>query len=149
MPKTNESEMKNNFETLSLWQEGYLYIKNRMDKKQTDIFQTHLLGQEAICISGKDAAEIFYDTNRFQRHGAAPKRVQKTLTGENTVQGMDGTAHFHRKALFISLTNNEYPKILAGLAAKEWELAAARWETAEEIVLFDEARIILCKIACS
>ncbi len=147
MPKTNLHE-KNIDDTLALLQEGYLYIKNRLDKHKSDLFQTHLLGQEVICISGKEAAEVFYDTARFVRKDAAPKRVQKTLTGENTVQGMDGDAHIRRKSLFMLLTAKQNPKTLADLVAKEWEVVMTRWKTAEKIVLFDEAKVILCKIAC-
>ena len=147
MPKTNPHE-KNIDDTLALLQEGYLYIKNRLDKHKSDLFQTHLLAQKVICISGKKAAEVFYNMARFVRKGAAPKRVQKTLTGENTVQGMDGETHIHRKSLFMLLTTKQHPKTLADLAAKEWEAAITRWETAEKIVLFDEAKVILCKIAC-
>jgi Cytochrome P450 len=148
MQKTNTPHEKDIDETLALSQEGYLYIKNRMDKHKSDLFQTHLLGQEAICITGKEAAEIFYDTERFARSGAAPKRVQKTLTGENAIQGMDGEAHIHRKSLFMSLTANPHPKTLFDLASKEWEAVIPRWETAEKIKLFDEAKAVLCKIAC-
>ncbi len=135
-------------DALALLQEGYLYIKNRLDKHKSDLFQTHLLGQEVICISGKEAAKVFYDTARFARKNAAPKRVQKTLTGENTVQGMDDDAHIHRKSLFMLLTTKQNPKTLADLATKEWEAVISKWGTAEKIVLFDEAKIILCKIAC-
>jgi fatty-acid peroxygenase len=148
MPKTNTPHEKDIDETLALSQEGYLYIKNRMDKHKSDLFQTHLFGQEVICITGKEAAEIFYDTERFTRSGAAPKRVQKTLTGENAIQGMDGEAHLHRKSLFMMLTADPHPKTLADLASEEWEAAIPRWEMAEEINLFDEAKIVLCKIAC-
>lgn len=134
--------------TLALSQEGYLFIKNRTDKYQSDLFETHVLGEKVICISGKDAAKIFYDTERFKRSGAAPKRVQKTLTGENAVQGMDGPPHIHRKSLFMSLTGLPHQKELAELAAKEWQAVIPKWETAKKVVLFDEAKIILCKIAC-
>lgn len=148
MSKNDTPHEKDIDETLALSQEGYLYIKKRMDKHKSDIFRTHLFGQEVICITGKEAAEIFYDTQRFVRSGVAPKRVQKTLTGENAIQGMDGEAHLHRKSLFISLTTNQNPKVLADLANKEWEAVIPRWEAAERINLFDEAKIILCKIAC-
>ncbi len=148
MPKTNTPHERDIDETLALSLEGYLYIKNRMDKHKSDLFQTNLFGKKAICITGKAAAEIFYDTERFVRSGAAPKRVQKTLTGENAVQGMDGEAHLHRKSLFMSLTTNQHPKTLADLAFKEWEAVIPRWAAAEKIKLFDEAKIVLCKTAC-
>lgn len=148
MLKTHTPVEKNMDESLALLQEGYLYIKNRMDKHKTDLFHARLLGQEVICISGKEAAEMFYDTERFARSGAAPKRVQKTLFGENTVQGMDGEAHISRKSLFMSLTTDQHSKTLADLASKEWAAAVPRWESAEKIILFEEAKFILCKIAC-
>lgn len=148
MPKNNTPHEKDLDETLALSHDGYLYIKNRMDKHKSDLFQTHLFGQEAICITGKEAAELFYDTEKFARSGAAPKRVQKTLTGENAIQGMDGEAHIHRKSLFMSLTTDPNPKTLADLVTKEWEAAIPRWETAEKINLFDEGKLVLCKVAC-
>lgn len=149
MPTSNTPQEKDLDETLALSQEGYLYIKNRMDKHKSDLFQTHLFGQEVICITGKEAAEVFYDTDRFSRKDAMPKRVQKTLTGENTIQGMDGKAHTHRKSLFMSLTSAQHPQILADLVLKEWAAIIPRWESSEKIVLFDEAKVVLCKAACS
>ena len=148
MQKNNTPQENDIDETLALSQEGYLYIKNRMDKYKSDIFQTKLFCQEVICITGKEAAEIFYDTERFLRSGAAPKRVQKTLTGENAIQGMDGKAHLHRKSLFMSLTTNQHPNMLAELAYKEWEAVIPRWETAPKVKLFDETKLVLCKTAC-
>ncbi|MGL5435435.1 MAG: cytochrome P450 [Lachnospiraceae bacterium] len=134
--------------TLALSQEGYLFIKNRADKYQSDIFETHLFGQKVMCMTGKEAAEIFYDSERFIRQGAAPKRVQKTLTGENAIQGMDGKAHSHRKALFLSLMSPDAQKCLAMLVQEEWNAVIPKWENSKEVDLFEEAKVILCKSAC-
>jgi len=134
--------------TLALSREGYLFIKNRADKYKSDIFETNLFGKKVICMTGKEAAMIFYDSKRFKRHGAAPKRVQKTLLGENAVQGMDGKAHIHRKALFLSLMSPESEKHLAGIVEREWKAAIPKWENATEINIFKEAKDILCKSAC-
>lgn len=65
--------------TFALYKEGYLFIKNRVDRYQSDIFETRLLGKKAICISGKEAAKLFYNAELFEKKGALPKRVQKTL----------------------------------------------------------------------
>jgi hypothetical protein len=43
-------------------------------------FETRLLLQRTICLRGEDAAKVFYDQNRFYRKGAAPARMQKTLS---------------------------------------------------------------------
>lgn len=132
-------------ETAALLLEGYLFIKNRTDQCKTDVYRTRLLGKDTICITGKEAAEIFYEAERFVRAGAAPMRVQKTLTGVGTAQGLDGAAHAQRKALFLSLVQ---PDVLASLAAKTWMGLISRWEAMEKVVLFDQAKHLLCKAAC-
>lgn len=128
--------------------EGYLFIKNRVDHLHSDIFMTNLLAQNVICLSGKEAAEIFYDPELFLRHGAAPKHVQKTLFGENTIQSMDGQAHLDRKKAFLSLTSFENQNRLAELVGQQLLAAIDSWESMDEMVLFNEANIILCKAAC-
>jgi fatty-acid peroxygenase len=134
--------------SLALMREGYLFIKNRVDRYRSDLFEARLLLQKVICMSGEEAAKLFYDPDRFQRHGAAPKRVQKTLFGENGIQTLDGDAHILRKLLFMSLMTPPQQKRLAELAMEQWKASISRWEGAEKVVLFDEANDILCRIAC-
>lgn len=134
--------------THALLQEGYLFIKNRVDKYQSDMFETRLLGEKVICMTGKQAAELFYDQERFQRSGAAPKRIQKTLFGENAVQTMDGQTHIHRKNLFMSLMTPLHQEKLAELVMEKLEAAIGKWQVSKEIVLFDEAKEILCQVVC-
>lgn len=59
--------------------------------------------RKAICMTGPEAAELFYDTSRFMRRGATPGRIQKTLFGQGGVQSLDGDAHRRRKQLFMWL----------------------------------------------
>lgn len=134
--------------TTALLREGYLFIKNRHEKYNTNIFKAHLMSHKVVCMTGKDAAEIFYDTNHFIRHGVAPKRVQKTLFGENAIQGMDGEAHSHRKALFISLTSQKNQTELVKIVANEWESSAAKWKRTSKINIFNTSKEVLCKSAC-
>ncbi|GMA63065.1 cytochrome P450 [Alicyclobacillus fastidiosus] len=134
--------------SIALMQEGYLFIKNRVDRYRSDLFEARLLLQKVICISGEEAAKLFYDSDRFQRHGAAPKRVQKTLFGENGIQTLDGDAHILRKLLFMSLMTPPHQKRLAELATEQWQASISKWEGSEKVVLFDEANDILCRIAC-
>lgn len=76
---------KNLDSTLAFLRDGYTFIQKRCRRYQSDIFQTRVMGQKVICIHGQEAAKIFYDNERFMRNGAIPKRVQKTLLGENGV----------------------------------------------------------------
>jgi fatty-acid peroxygenase len=84
-------------DTIKLLSEGYLYIPNRMKKYNTDIFQTRLIGKKVVCLSGKEAAEIFYNQTYFTRKGVIPNRILETLFGKKGVQTLDGAAHMHRK----------------------------------------------------
>ncbi|OZS78673.1 cytochrome P450 [Tetzosporium hominis] len=134
--------------SLALMREGYLFIQNRFDRYQSNLFEARLLGQNVICMSGKEAVRVFYDPERFQRTGAAPKRVQKTLFGMNAVQGMDGEVHIHRKLLFMSLMTPPHQKRLAALVMEQWQVTFNKWESSEKVVLFDEATEILFRVAC-
>lgn len=134
--------------SLALMQEGYLFIKNRVERYQSDLFEARILGQRAICMSGEEAAKVFYDTERFQRKGAAPKRVQKTLFGVNAIQTMDDQTHIHRKLLFMSLMTPPHQKRLAELVMEQWQASAVQWEAVDKIILFEEAKNLLCRVAC-
>lgn len=58
--------------SLTLLKEGYLFIKNRTERYNSDLFQARLLGKNFICMTGAEAAKVFYDTDRFQRQNALP-----------------------------------------------------------------------------
>ncbi|MFS0724234.1 cytochrome P450 [Paenibacillus sp. 1P07SE] len=131
----------------ALLKEGYLFAQNRCRTFDSNVVQTRLLGKKAILISGKEAAEVFYDTEKFQRKGAVPGRIQKSLFGVNAIQTMDGAPHEHRKLLFLSLMTPPRLERIIELTRRYWEEAAARWEGMEQVVLFDEAQEVLCRAA--
>lgn len=133
--------------SLSLLLEGYPFIQNRCQKYKTDIFQTRIFGQKTICMTGKDAAKVFYDNNFFKRKDVTPKRIQKTLTGQNGVQGLDGNEHADRKQMFMSIMTPENLKLLIDYTVEQWETNSRKWNN-KDIVLFDEAQIIMCQVAC-
>jgi fatty-acid peroxygenase len=134
--------------SLDLLKEGYLFITNRSTAFQSDIFETRLLGQRAICMRGEEAASLFYDGEKFKREGASPNRIQKTLLGKHGVQSLDKEAHHHRKAMFMSLMTPAALQRMRALMKKEWEDAAKQFAQEKEIVLYEEAKKLLCKAAC-
>ena len=87
--------------SLALFVEGNTFIQQHCRRLQSDIFETRLLLQRTICMLGEDAARLFYDSDKFQRHGAMPRRVQKTLLGVGGVQALDGAQHAQRKHMFV------------------------------------------------
>ena len=131
--------------TLSLVREGYLYILNRRRSFNSDIFETRLLGKKIICMGGREAAEVFYDQDKFKRKGAAPNRLVQTLFGKGGVQALDGEAHRYRKEMFMSIMSPENLKKLADITKQEWENAVARWEKEEQIIFYEEVQEILCR----
>ncbi|HEX8377605.1 MAG TPA: cytochrome P450, partial [Pedobacter sp.] len=134
--------------TISLLREGYPFIMNRCRKLNSEIFQIRILSQKVVCMSGEDAARVFYDPSRFVRRGAIPKRAQRTLLGENGIQTLDANAHQHRKQLFMSLMNPSLFKKLTELTEQEWKIQIFRWKGKNSVTLFDEAQELLCRVAC-
>src|SRR3569832_947850 len=126
--------------TLALLRVGYLYIPNRCRRYHSDVFKTRLLLQDTICMSGAEAAALFYVADRFVRKGAAPMRVQKTLFGVGGVQGLDGERHLHRKLLFMPLMDDSNVEQLVRLTAHERDNANARWERRERLGQIEEVQ---------
>ncbi|MBL1179035.1 cytochrome P450 [Pantanalinema sp. GBBB05] len=135
--------------TLSLMLEGYHFVLNRCERYHSDIFQTRILFEKTICFRGEAAAQVFYDTEKFLRHNATPKRIQKTLLGEGGVQGLDGEAHRQRKQAFMSLMTPEHMGQLTELTRQQWQKAAQRWEQQDQVVLLDAAHEVLCRAVCA
>jgi fatty-acid peroxygenase len=134
--------------TLSLIREGYLYILNRRRSFNSDVFVTRLLGKKVICMGGREAAEIFYDNEKFKREDAAPNRLIQTLFGKGAVQTLDGQAHQHRKEMFMSLMSPNDLKRLTDIAKEEWKNAVEKWEQQDQVILYEEVQELLCRTAC-
>lgn len=125
--------------------EGYDFLRRESERRGTDCFELSLGPLSINCLRGPEAAAVFY-SDRFQRAGAMPRRVRRTLLGEGGVQGLDDEDHHHRKALFLSLMTPDALDELATIAEGEWEAAITRWEhTPEPIVLLREAAEVLCR----
>lgn len=135
--------------TIPFLNEGYLYITNRRNRFNRDMFKTRILGgKQVICMAGKEAAEVFYDNEKFKRHGAAPNKVLNTLFGQDGVQTLDGEAHAHRKTMFMNLMTKDSLTEIADLVEEEWDYALTTWEQKEQIKLYEEAKKILTKAIC-
>lgn len=106
--------------TLALLSEGYAFVPRRRERYGSDVFETRLMLTKAVCVTGEEAAEVFYEPGRFTRKGALPQTILRLLQDRGSVQVMDGEAHRHRKWMFMSLMT---PAGIAGLADaidEEW-----------------------------
>jgi fatty-acid peroxygenase len=134
--------------TLAMLREGYDFVWSRCRRLDSDLFRTRILGKPAVCIHGPEAAALFYDETKFQRHGAIPRRVVTSLFGKKAVHTLDDAAHHKRKSAFLALMTPESLERLTALSERHWRSAIARWQQRESIVLFDEAQRILTAATC-
>jgi fatty-acid peroxygenase len=146
---TNIPEEKTLDSSIALLQEGYPFLFDRTKKFHSDIFKTRLLGEEVICLHGPEAAELLYDNTKFKREGAIPKPIQKTLLGENGVQTMDGAAHRHRKAMFMSVMSPDSINQLLAHFDRAWKAYINKWVNMRHVVLFEDVQEIMCFGACA
>ncbi|MED3575330.1 cytochrome P450 [Cytobacillus praedii] len=149
MSNTNQIPREDGIDhSLSLLREGYMYILNRRRSFQSDIFETRLLGSKVICMGGKEAAEVFYDTEKFKRKNAAPNRAVQTLFGKNGVQSLDDMEHKQRKELFMSIMSPDQLKKLINITKEQWQAAVNKWRDIDEVTLYDGVQELLCRTAC-
>lgn len=135
--------------TLALFRDPYEFISKQCRRYGSDLFQTRLLLQKTICMTGPQAAELFSDPSRFIRRGATPGRIQKTLLGRGGVQGLDGEAHRHRKQMFMALMTPERIGQLGELTADWWDTYARKWAAMDRVILYNEVREILTRAVCA
>lgn len=134
--------------SLDFLREGYAFICNRRASVGSDIFSTRLLLNTVICVSGRDAAQLLYNPAMFKRHGAAPKFIQKTLTGVGGVQSLDDEAHRNRKAMFMAVMTRENLAEWTEVFSEEWQSRLMEWSDCEQVTLFKEMQTLLCAAAC-
>lgn len=134
--------------TIRLLSQGNTYISNECKRLDTSLFQTRLMFKKTLCMRGKDAAELFYDADRFSRHDAAPSRLKRTLIGKGGVQGLDGENHQDRKAMFMSLMSSSNIHRLVSIFERRWHEAALKWTEMETFSLYEEASEVCFEAAC-
>ena len=89
--------------TMAIRRDPYRFIRRTAEAQVTDAFETRLLLERTLFVTGAEAARFFYDGTVFKRDGAAPEFLKSTLFGRGGVQGLDGPAHHHRKEMFLRL----------------------------------------------
>lgn len=134
--------------TLALMSEGYSFIANRCRRYDSDLFAARLMLSPVICMSGSEAARHFYDGYRFTRRHALPPTSFALIQDHGSVMVMDGDAHRARKAMFLSLMGADALQRLGDLAERYWREAVSRWAQRDEIVLLDEAHLVLTAAVC-
>lgn len=134
--------------SLAFRAEGYAFIGNRCRRFHSDIFKARLLGRMRYCVTGEDAARMFYSPGRFTRRGALPEATLHLLQDEGSVATLDGATHAARKAMFMGMMTPERLDEASSLARTELIEAARNWPEQGEIRLHAAFRAILCRAVC-
>jgi fatty-acid peroxygenase len=134
--------------TLALLKNPYGYIPKASGTVGADLFETRVLLQRTICMTGPAAAQLFYEQQHLCREGAMPKRIQKTLLGEGGVQSLDGAAHKHRKQMFLALMAADRIAQLQDIFGYLLAAEVEEWMKKPRVVLYDEMKTMLTKSAC-
>lgn len=126
----------------------YSYIARACRRHKSDVFRTRIMLKPTVCMSGPEAARLFYDPTRFKRDGAAPTRLQKTLFGQGGVQGLDGPRHAARKAMFLQLCDPAQASRLAEIFLRTWSEQVGQWADQRQITLSDQIHPVLTQAVC-
>jgi fatty-acid peroxygenase len=91
--------------------------------------------RKAICMQGVEAAEQFYQPDRFTRRGALPLFALTLIQDLGSVMVMDGEDHRRRKEMFLSLMSSEAIARLAERTGFYWRNSVRKWEGKRQVVL--------------
>ncbi len=134
--------------TFAFARDPYRFISTSCTRLKSDIFTTRLLLSPVICVTGREAAALFYGSDRVIRAGAAPAAVQRTLTGSGGVQGLDDAAHRRRKALFLDITRDERVRMLVAITRERWLRRLESWLQRGRIDTYAEFKDLLFEAVC-
>jgi fatty-acid peroxygenase len=135
-------------DTIAMRRDPYRFLSRRASELGEDVFETRLLLRPMLCMTGPEAARIFYDPARFQRAGAAPPPLQKTLFGKGGVQGLDGGHHRQRKAMFLELNRPGQAEALSQIVRRRWGAALWDWAGVGHIELYPRLQELLTRAVC-
>src|SRR5690554_6631161 len=89
--------------SLAFLSKGYQFISQRCRQYDSDIFKTRIMLRPVYCVTGAEAAQMFYVPGRFTRVGAMPPTTLSLLQDHGSVLTLDGEAHARRKEMFMAL----------------------------------------------
>lgn len=136
--------------TLGLLRDPYRFVMKTCARLGVDAFQGRLLFRRTIFLMGEDAALLFYNPQLFERGGAQPLRLQRTLFGRGGVQTLDGAEHRRRKALFMDLlAGPEAVQQFGALAQAALRDVASHWPEREEVDVYRDLQRALARAACA
>lgn len=133
--------------SVALLRDGYRFIPKRARRHRSDVFATRLMFRRAVCVTGPEAAEMFYQPDRFRRVGAMPSTTFRLLQDAGSVQSLEGEDHRHRKAMFMEMMSLDNIDALLRIAGDAWRESIESWSGQGRIVFLDEMERLLTVVA--
>jgi fatty-acid peroxygenase len=129
--------------------QGYAWLPDKRRQLGRRTVATRLGGVPVFGIEGPEAARFLYDEDHVRRAHAIPEPVQGTLFGKGAVHTLDGHEHRVRKAVFVALLMDDARiAALVDCVTAAWDAAVPGWVQREQVVLFEEARVVLTRAVC-
>lgn len=135
--------------SFQMLKDPYRFVSHECSRLQSNVFETRLLFEKLICMSGREAAQMFSDEKYFVRRNAVPEIVQATLMGKHGVQTLDREAHFHRKQMFLSILSPDNVNELQMLLRSWLHAYSQKWMEIEQVVLYKELQEVLVRTVFS
>lgn len=135
--------------TLALLLDPYRFVGRTCAELGSDVFASRFLLRPTLFLMGQEGAELFSNPAYFQRRGAVPLRLQRTLLGRGGVQTLDGERHHWRKAMFMSLVGPEQVQRLVSLTLRHLKSRAQGWPGFIDIDFYEEMRNVLTRAVCA
>lgn len=134
--------------SLAFLQNGYEFISRRCREYQSDIFQTRIMLRPVYCVTGAEAAQMFYQPGRFTRIGAMPPTTLSLLQDHSSVLTLDAEQHARRKEMFMAMMGPARLSEMVELFEAQWQCRLPRWQNRGRIRLQDEVEEVLCASVC-
>lgn len=130
--------------SLAFLQNGYEFISRHCREYHSDIFQTRIMLRRAYCVTGAEAAQMFYEPGRFTRVGAMPPTTLSLLQDHGSVLTLDDAQHARRKEMFMALMGPARLGEMIDLFEAQWHRRLQQWQRQDQIRLQDEVEEVLC-----
>lgn len=134
--------------SLAFLHNGYEFISRHCHEYHSDIFRTRIMLRPVYCVTGADAAQMFYTPGRFTRVGAMPPTTLSLLQDHGSVLTLNDQQHARRKEMFMALMGPARLAELVDLFEAQWHRRLQRWQDQGRIRLQDEVEEALCASVC-
>lgn len=114
-----------------LKRDGNAFIKKRCNLYDSDIFELRMPFKKTFCVTGPEAAKMFYTKGKMTRVGAIPPTTLRLLQDKGSVATLNDAEHLNRKAMFMGLMTPENIQRLVDLASTAWQREFAAVQSAQ------------------